>query len=79
MSKPKDPPRVPDASPEPAALSRFRVTLHCPTPIPHPQLEVEAADGDEAWRKFCAANGISDSEHERTIVPVSRAAAGGAP
>ena len=50
------------------ARSRFRVALQCPTPIPHPELEVEAADDGEAWQKFCAANGISDSEHKRTIV-----------
>ncbi len=75
MSKPKNPPpspptRVADGSPQSAAPSRFRVSLHCPTPIPHPQLEVEAVDDDEAWQKFCAANGISGSEHERAIVPM---------
>ena len=55
------------ASP-PAASTRFRVTLNCPTPVAHPELDVEADDAAAAWNQFCAANGISDSEHPRTIV-----------
>jgi hypothetical protein len=50
--------------------TRFRVTLQCPTPIASAELEVDAADEAAAWRAFCAANGISDSEHPRTIVRV---------
>ena len=54
----------------PAVSSRFRVTLHCPTPVAHPELNVEADDAAAAWKQFCAANNISDSEHPRTIVPL---------
>ncbi len=56
-----------DGAPLPA---RFRVTLQCPTPIASAELEIEAPDEAAAWRAFCAANGISDSEHPRTIVRV---------
>ena len=46
----------------------YRVALQCPTPLAHPELEVVADTDDDAWRQFCAANGISDSEHPRAIV-----------
>ncbi len=62
---------APGAQPADEPLpTRFRVTLQCPTPIARAELEVEAADEAAAWRAFCAANGISDSEHARTIVRV---------
>ena len=77
MPKTDSPPNPVSACTEAAELvdpaparARFRVALQCPTPIPHPELEVEAADDGEAWQKFCAANGISDSEHPRTIVRI---------
>jgi len=57
-----------NTAPALAVSTRFRVTLHCPTPVAHPELEVEAEDEAAAWRQFCRANGISDSEHKRTIV-----------
>ncbi len=50
--------------------ARFRVTLICPTPVAHPELEVEAENEAAAWTRFCTANGISGSEHKRTIVPL---------
>ena len=77
MLKPQSPPpadapastETPAPATEPSRPTfRYRVALHCPTPIPHQELEVEAADDGAAWQKFCAANGISDSEHERTVV-----------
>ena len=54
----------------PAGSSRFRVTLICPTPVARPELEVEALDEADAWKQFCAANGISGSEHTRMVVPL---------
>ena len=54
----------------PTAPPRFRVTLQCPTPVAHPELDVEADDETAAWNKFCAANGISGSDHPRQIVPI---------
>ena len=63
-------PGPPALSAPPAVSTRFRVTLHCPTPVAHPELDVEASDKGEAWKQFCAANGISDSDHPRTIVPL---------
>jgi hypothetical protein len=56
--------------PRPTPPARFRVTLNCPTPVAHPELEVEADDEAAAWKEFCAANGISGSEHPRMIVPL---------
>ena len=78
MPKTTEPPADPGAAapadtgsaPAPRG-TRYRVALQCPTPIPHPVLEVEADDDDEAWQKFCAANGISDSEHKRTILKMT--------
>ena len=61
-------PPAPPASP--VVSTRFRVTLHCPTPVAHPELDVKADDKAAAWKQFCAANGISDSDHPRTIVPL---------
>ena len=52
----------------PASSLRFRVTLNCPTPVAHPELEVEAETESAAWQQFCAANGITDSVHERMVV-----------
>ena len=52
------------------SLNRFRVTLNCPTPVAHPELEVEAEDEAAAWKQFCTANGISSSDHPRKIVPL---------
>jgi hypothetical protein len=63
------PPQTVDRGDAPVR-SRFRVTLECPTPLVCAELEVEAADESAAWREFCAANNISDSEHPRTIVRV---------
>ena len=57
-------------APNAAEVARFRVTLNCPTPIAFPELDVDAVDEIEAWEKFCAANGISHSDHPRTIVKV---------
>jgi hypothetical protein len=62
-------PNPTETTTDPAPM-RFHVTLTCPTPLAFPELEVEAATKDEAWQKFCAANGISDSEHLRKIVPL---------
>ncbi len=53
-----------------SAPPRFHVTIQCPTPVAFPELDVEADDEVGAWRAFCSANGISDSEHPRTIVRV---------
>jgi len=53
-----------------AGVPRFRVTLQCPTPVASPELDVDALDEADAWNKFCAANGISGSDHPRTIVPL---------
>jgi len=50
-----------------AQATRFRVALLCPTPLEHPELDLDAANEKEAWQKFCAANGISDSDHPKTI------------
>ncbi|MBS0265647.1 MAG: hypothetical protein JSS02_27190 [Planctomycetes bacterium] len=52
------------------ARSRFQVSLHCPTPLTHPTLELTATSADDAWAQFCAANGISNSEHPREIRPL---------
>jgi len=46
-----------------AGPGRYRVTLHCPTPLAHKTLEVDAADEADARKQFCARNGISDSSH----------------
>lgn len=50
-----------------APLPRFKVRLNCPTPLVHKELVVEAATDEAAWKAFCAANGISGSDAERTI------------
>lgn len=50
-----------------AKAPKYRVQLNCPTPIEFRVLEVEANDEAEAWLKYCEANGISDSVHERSI------------
>ncbi len=50
--------------------TRYRVSLICPTPLAHPELDVEADSPEAAWRQFCAANGITDSEHPRSIAPL---------
>jgi len=60
-------PTEPDL-PQPAPPRRYRITLQAPTPVAHPELEVEAETESAAWQKFCAANGISDSVHDRMIV-----------
>jgi hypothetical protein len=52
------------------ASSRFHVALQCPTPVAFPELDVEADDEAGAWRAFCTANAISDSEHPRTIARI---------
>ncbi len=72
MPKPDtiEPPPQSFADVDSPITSRFRVTLQCPTPIACAELDVEAVDEAAAWRAFCAANGISDSEHARTIVRV---------
>ena len=64
------PPNDSDATPQPISPPRFRVTLICPTPVAHPELDVEAEDEAAAWKQFCTANGISGSEHPHTIVPL---------
>lgn len=46
-----------------AGPGRYRVTLHCPTPLAHKTLEVDAADEADARKQFCMRNGISDSSH----------------
>ena len=46
-----------------AGPGRYRVTLHCPTPLAHKTLEVDAADEVDARKQFCTRNGISDSSH----------------
>jgi hypothetical protein len=57
------------SSPTPAVptLYRYLVSLNCPTPLEFPELELEAESKEDAWRQFCALNGITDSEHPRTI------------
>ena len=67
QTDPPTPTIDPGDAPDPA---RFRVSLRCPTPLVCAELEVEAVDEAAAWREFCAANNISDSEHPRTIVRV---------
>jgi hypothetical protein len=57
----------PAASP---TLMRYRVALYCPTPLEFPELELDAVSEDDAWRQFCAVNGISDSEHPRAIAAI---------
>lgn len=54
-----------------AGQGRYQVSLHCPTPLAHKTLIVEAASEDEARQKFCALNGISGSSHEWQITRVS--------
>ena len=52
-------PRIATAGP-----GRYRVTLHCPTPLAHRTLEIEHAENeDDARKQFCARNGISESGH----------------
>lgn len=63
MSKATD---NPAASAEPAAF-RFRVHLACPTPLRNGELLIQAASESDAWSAFCHHNGISDSDHPRTI------------
>lgn len=52
------------------AVKRFKVHLAALTPLTINPMTVEAETGDEAWQKFCDANGISGSRHERTIEEV---------
>lgn len=56
------------------ANSRFVITLACPTPLAHRELEVVAADAGEAVRLFNRANGIGGSDHRYSIrkVPTLR-------
>lgn len=56
-----------DAPPAEAARPRWRVTLACPTKIPHPSLDVEGGNPDEAKAAFLAANGITASIHPFTV------------
>jgi hypothetical protein len=49
------------------AGNRFKVRLECPTPLLHHEAEVSADDEALAWKAFCELNGISGSEHPRTI------------
>jgi hypothetical protein len=46
---------------------KFRVSLSCPTPLAFNSVEIEADDEEAAWNKFCQLNGISGSDHARTI------------
>lgn len=50
---------------------KFSVVLHANTPLAHESAVIEAENGDEAWSKFCAMNGISDSTCEREISEVT--------
>ena len=50
-----------------SAGPRFRVHLSCPTPLRASELLVEASSEAEAWAACCRHNGISDSDHPRTI------------
>jgi len=72
MGKKKEVKAEPVAVVEPVAAKvevgpKYRVHLNCPTPIEFRILDVEAKDEQEAWKKYCEANGISDSVHEKTI------------
>ena len=53
---------------EARAAPRYRVSLRADTPLAHPTLDVEAKDEADAWQKFQAANGISESTCPREIV-----------
>lgn len=44
-------------------LRRWRVSLTCPTPLAHREMEIEAADEHAAKAEFCRVNGITDSIH----------------
>jgi len=77
MAKKKEVKAEPVAVVEPVAVKvevavevkapKYRVHLNCPTPIEFRVLEVEASNEAEAWKKYCEANGISDSVHEKII------------
>jgi hypothetical protein len=62
---------TPAALDPPAATAFYEVKLLCPTPLAKPSLTVVAASEDDAWREFCQENGISSSEHPRSIIRLS--------
>lgn len=66
MSKEKETTH-PAHAPVAAKTKKFNVSLKAPTPLAHNPAVVEAVDGDAAWLEFCKLNGISGSDHPKTI------------
>ena len=52
---------------EPKLMQSWLVEVKCPTPLARNPVQVAAFDADGAWAVFCAMNGISDTEHPKTI------------
>ena len=66
------PPQAVEGQEEAAVRSAtWRVSLHCPTPLAHPTLDVTATNEEEAKAEFCRRNGISGSVHNWTVERLS--------
>lgn len=67
---PEEPTKAEVAAGTSAGGGQFVVSLNAPTPLTINPMTVDADSADEAWRKFCNANGICSSKCERTITQV---------
>jgi len=55
---------------EAKTLSAFEVSVDCPTPLEFNPAVINAADESQAWQRFCLKNGISGTDHSKTITPL---------
>lgn len=49
--------------------TKWLVSVNCPTPLEKNPLIVPAVSAEQAWAKFCKANGISGTDHPKKIEP----------
>jgi len=60
---------TPAAAPVVPTKSKWLVAVKCPTPLERNPLIVPATNAEQAWAKFCKANGIGGTDHPKTIEP----------
>jgi hypothetical protein len=58
------------AAPQPQEMPLWCVEVKCPTPLAQNPKTIHAIDEETAWQVFCLQNGISGTDHPKTITRV---------
>jgi len=58
------------AASQPQEMPLWCVEVKCPTPLAQNPKTIHAIDEETAWQVFCLQNGISGTDHPKTITRV---------